>query len=138
MQRIDVVAAVIIRDGRILLTQRAPTGSYPWLFESPGGKVEPGETHEEALARELREELAVEATVLGSIDTLPPVDLPPRDGAIPRRVYFMRADIGWQVSIRRVAVDHGWFTPGVLMGLRMTPANEAHREELVALVRASQ
>lgn len=136
-QRIDVVAAVIIRDGRILLTQRSPKGSYPWLFESPGGKVDQGETHSQALVRELREELAIEATVLGSIASLPPVDVAPRDGAIPRRVYFMRALIGFQIPIPRVAVDLGWFTPGVLMGLKMTPANEARREELVALVRGA-
>ena len=56
---IDVVGAVI-RDGdRILLAQRPEGKSQAGLWEFPGGKIEPGETPEEALIRECREELAV-------------------------------------------------------------------------------
>lgn len=55
---IDVVAGTICRDGRFLAGQRR---SGVWEF--PGGKVEPGETQHEALSREMREELAIEATV---------------------------------------------------------------------------
>jgi 8-oxo-dGTP diphosphatase len=55
-----VVAAVIERsDRRILICQRRRTDSSPLKWEFPGGKVEPGESSEAALARELREELAV-------------------------------------------------------------------------------
>ena len=60
-----VVAAVFERDGRILIGQRRPVNQHPLKWEFPGGKVEPGESAEDALIRELREELAVEAT-LGS------------------------------------------------------------------------
>jgi mutator protein MutT len=56
-----VVAAVIERDGRILIAQRRPTGQHPLKWEFPGGKVEPGEAPQAALIRELREELAIEA-----------------------------------------------------------------------------
>lgn len=56
---IRVVAAEIERDGRYLITQRRPEATLPLLWEFPGGKVEPGETHEQALARELREEMDV-------------------------------------------------------------------------------
>ncbi len=60
---IAVVAAVIERDGRYLLTLR-PAGTHlAGHWEFPGGKCEPGETHAEALRRELREELDVEAVV---------------------------------------------------------------------------
>ncbi len=56
---IDVVGAVI-RDGdRILLAQRPEGKSQAGLWEFPGGKIEPGETPEEALIRECREELAI-------------------------------------------------------------------------------
>ncbi len=64
LRSIHVVAGVI-RDarGRILLTRRTETRDMPGLWEFPGGKREPGETSEQALARELHEELGIEAEV---------------------------------------------------------------------------
>ena len=59
----DVVAAVIERDGRILICQRKSGGKHALKWEFPGGKVEPGEDAESALARELREELQIEAAI---------------------------------------------------------------------------
>ncbi len=52
--------ALIDADGRILLAQRPPGKSLAGLWEFPGGKVDPGETPEAALIRELREELGIE------------------------------------------------------------------------------
>jgi 8-oxo-dGTP diphosphatase len=60
---IRVVAAEITRDGAFLITQRKPTATLPLLWEFPGGRVEPGETDEAALQRELRENLGVDAEV---------------------------------------------------------------------------
>jgi 8-oxo-dGTP diphosphatase len=54
-----VVAAVIERDGKYLITQRRDNAVLPGLWEFPGGKVEPGETIEQALRRELLEEIGV-------------------------------------------------------------------------------
>ena len=58
MKRIEVVAAMIHKDGKILATQRG-YGDFKDGWEFPGGKVEPGETAEEAIVREIREELCV-------------------------------------------------------------------------------
>jgi len=56
-----VVAAALVDDGgRVLLARRPPGKSMAGLWEFPGGKVEPGETPEAAIVREMREELAVE------------------------------------------------------------------------------
>jgi 8-oxo-dGTP diphosphatase len=52
--------ALIDADGRVLLAQRPPGKSLAGLWEFPGGKVDPGETPEAALIRELREELGIE------------------------------------------------------------------------------
>jgi 8-oxo-dGTP diphosphatase len=63
VRRVRVVAAVIRRDGRILVTRRPPGGPLGGLWEFPGGKVEPGECDRAALARELREELGCDASI---------------------------------------------------------------------------
>jgi len=60
---VQVVAAVIERDGRVLICQRSADDRYPLKWEFPGGKVEPGEDPRAALARELEEELAIRAVV---------------------------------------------------------------------------
>src|SRR5512138_121442 len=55
-----VVAGAFVRDGRLLLARRRDADPLAGFWELPGGKVEPGETPEAALAREWREELGVE------------------------------------------------------------------------------
>jgi 8-oxo-dGTP diphosphatase len=69
-KRTLVVAGLIARDGRVLISQRRADQSLPLAWEFPGGKVEPGEAPSAALARELREELGVTAEVGAIWDVL--------------------------------------------------------------------
>ena len=62
-RKIRVVGAMIEKEGKYLITQRPPRATLPLLWEFPGGRVEPGETDEEALARELAEEMGISASV---------------------------------------------------------------------------
>jgi len=55
----EVVAGIIEREGRVLICQRKPEQWHALQWEFPGGKVEPGESPEQALARELQEELDI-------------------------------------------------------------------------------
>jgi 8-oxo-dGTP diphosphatase len=58
-----VAAALIIRDGEVLIGQRRANQPMALLWEFPGGKIEPGESPQQALARELHEELGIRAAV---------------------------------------------------------------------------
>lgn len=69
MKTIRVVAAVIRKDDRIFATQRG-YGEFKDGWEFPGGKIEPGETPQQALVREIREELETELRVGDLIDTI--------------------------------------------------------------------
>ncbi len=66
-----VTAAVLIKEGNLLLAKRKPGGSQGGKWEFPGGKLDEGESPEKGLQRELREELGIEVRVgdyIGSID----------------------------------------------------------------------
>jgi 8-oxo-dGTP diphosphatase len=82
---VEVVAAVIERDGRILVCQRKPGGRHPLKWEFPGGKVEPGENPRDAIVRELREELGIEARVDREIEHY---DFSYGTGAITRLYFY--------------------------------------------------
>lgn len=69
MKTINVVAAVIFKDGKVFATQRG-YGEFKDGWEFPGGKIEPGESPEDALRREIREELEVEVNIGDLIDTI--------------------------------------------------------------------
>ena len=62
MKKIEVVAAIIQRDGAYFATQRG-YGEFEGMWEFPGGKIEPGESRESALKREIQEELGIDITI---------------------------------------------------------------------------
>lgn len=63
MKRINVVGAVLLREGKILAAQRGEDMALAGMWEFPGGKIEAGESPEQALRRELEEELHIEAEI---------------------------------------------------------------------------
>ena len=69
IKTIEVVAAIIIKDNQVFATQRG-YGQWQGWWEFPGGKIEPGETPEAALTREIREELNAEITVGDLLQTI--------------------------------------------------------------------
>ena len=69
MKTIEVVAAIIVRNGQVFATQRG-YGDWKDWWEFPGGKMEPGESPQEALVREIREELDAEIEVGHLLETV--------------------------------------------------------------------
>lgn len=63
MKKIQVVGAIILKNSKLLAAQRASNRTLGSLWEFPGGKIEPGESPEAALARELSEEFGASATI---------------------------------------------------------------------------
>ena len=108
---IDVVAGVIRReDGRLLISQRLADDTLGGYWEFPGGKVDPGEELRPALARELREELGVEADIGAEIHHILHA-YPDRDV----RLYFFEARIVSGEPQKLEVADLRWVTLDELM-----------------------
>ncbi len=63
MKRLDVTCAIIEKEGRVLVVRRSKTMSLPLKWEFPGGKVNKGETEEESIIREIKEELELDIKI---------------------------------------------------------------------------
>lgn len=135
-QIVEVVSAVIVRDGRILLTQRRADKDFAFAWECPGGKVEVLEDFHSALWRELFEEVG-----------LPVVEVDPEvvwTGTFENMVQRQdRATV--RVSLHRVGILNqqprpcegqglGWFTAEEMAGLHLAPANARALDLILACV----
>jgi 8-oxo-dGTP diphosphatase len=128
--RIVVAAAVIIRDGRVLLTRRAEGQHLAGLWEFPGGKLEDGESPEEALVRECQEECGIEVEVAEILEVT--------HHRYPKKevlLLFYRCELrGGQVRHLEVA-DHAWVAPEDLDDYPLPPADEGVVARIQALSR---
>lgn len=115
-----VAAALVDRDGRVLLQRRPPGKQMADLWEFPGGKIEPGEAPEVALARELAEELAI---------TVDPAAMEPltfASAALGSRhllllLYVVRE---WRGELRALEASAlTWCRPADMRHLAMPPAD---------------
>ena len=122
---VEVAAAVLFRQGRLLITQRLPDSHLPGIWEFPGGKRRPGESIRECLVREVREELGIGLVVEELLERIE-YEYPERtvclnffkcryDGARPRAL-----------GCRQFK----WVTPGELGNYRFPPANEPLMKKL--------
>jgi 8-oxo-dGTP diphosphatase len=83
-----VVAALILKDGKVLICQRTRHQTMPLKWEFPGGKIEEGEQPRDALRRELEEELGIEATIGDEVSRI--VHEYPRGGSVELRFFVVR------------------------------------------------
>ncbi|OGA17596.1 MAG: DNA mismatch repair protein MutT [Betaproteobacteria bacterium RIFCSPLOWO2_12_FULL_63_13] len=116
---VQVAVAVLIRqDGCVLLARRPPGNVYAGYWEFPGGKIEPGESAADALAREIREELAVEIEIAHPWIT--------RSFTYPHakvQLHFHRV-LAWRGQPRAVVHDGlSWERPGSVGVAPLLPAN---------------
>lgn len=124
MKRIEVVAAVICRDGKYFATQRG-YGEFKDYWEFPGGKMEPGESREQALQREIMEELDTEIRVDEFLMTV--------DYDYPAFHLTMHCFLCTVVSGRLELKEHEsamWLAPQDLRTVNWLPADEAVMEKL--------
>jgi 8-oxo-dGTP diphosphatase len=124
---LTVVAALIHSDGKFLVCQRKRGTSFEMMWEFPGGKVKPGESHEQALVRELEEELGTNAEIGTEVyrtrhryaELKEPIEL-----------RFFRARVDPKAVRNLVFEQIEWRTPASLPALQFLPADEELIEKL--------
>jgi len=132
---LQVCAAIVIHDGRLLLATRRPGSHCAGQWEFPGGKCQAGETMATCIARELQEELSLSVTVSGEYCSLRH-DYPEKSILL----HFMLCQIASGASPDAVPLEGqqwGWFSPNQWSALEFTPADHefmvANRTQLVKL-----
>ncbi len=125
MKQIEVVAAIIQKDGRIFATQRG-YGDFKDWWEFPGGKMEVGETPEEALKREIREELSAEINV-GELLTTVEYDYPKFHLTMH---CFLCTLVGEALHLNEHEAAR-WLTKDELNTVKWLPADEIVIERLI-------
>lgn len=126
MKTIEVVAAIIHRDGAYFTTQRG-YGEFEGMWEFPGGKIEPGESREDALKREIQEELGVDITI-GELLCTTEYDYPTFH--LTMHCYLCSVASG-EIELREHKSAQ-WLTAETLDSVEWLPADR----EIIAMLRA--
>lgn len=120
MPTIHVVAAVIQHDGKFLLTRRPPRAHLEGLWEFPGGKIEEGESPEQALMRECSEECAIDVVVHDILDVT--FFRYPRKDVL---LLFYACTLGERKAVQHLEVsDHRWVDVSELRDFELPPPDE--------------
>lgn len=129
MKRIEVVAAVIIKDGKVFATQRG-YGEFKGWWEFPGGKIESGECAKEALVREIREELAAEIEVGELVKTV--------EWDYPAFHLTMHCFISKLITEDVKLMEHessAWLSEDTLHSLKWLPADIEVLDEIIGYLK---
>lgn len=118
LKTVDVVAALIERDGKLLLARRDTSSDQAGLWEFPGGKVEAGESQQAALVRELQEEMGIHVRVEEFVAT----------SELPQPARLIRLH-GWRVRgfTGTIALqchsEMRWVLPADVLSFDLAPAD---------------
>ena len=124
MKTIEVAAAIIVKDSQVFATQRG-YGEFQGWWEFPGGKMEAGESPQEALKREIREELDAEIDVKELLETV--------EWDYPNFHLTMHCFICTMVSESMHLNEHeaaAWLSPDTLKSVKWLPADEGLLDKL--------
>lgn len=128
MKTIEVVAAIIIRDDQVFATQRG-YGEWKGWWEFPGGKMEAGESPQEALRREIREELEADITIGQLIETV--------EWDYPAFHLTMHCFVCTLLSEDMHLNEHdaaAWLTKETLHSVKWLPADEGLIQKIAAIL----
>ncbi len=114
----QVVCALILEKGKLLIVRHGPGGYHPLKWEFPGGKINPGETQEDALCREIREELEATVEVL---EPLAPV-VHAYDSRIIRLIPFLCRLISPGLQLNE-HIESKWIDPREILDYDILPAD---------------
>ena len=128
MKTIEVVAAIIIKDGKVFATQRGYGEWHGW-WEFPGGKIEAGEYPQQALVREIREELDAEIEVGELLETVE-WDYPAFHLTMHCFLCSLLSD-SFHLNEHEAAA---WLTPEDLHSVRWLPADEGLVDRITRLL----
>jgi 8-oxo-dGTP diphosphatase len=128
---VNAAIAIVVRDGRVLVAQRKADDTLGGLWEFPGGQCEDGETLEQCLHRELREELDIAAMPLRQLDVIEH-DYP---YALVRLHPFVCRHLEGEAKLIECQ-DACWIKPAALRDYEFPPANDHLIEQVIALLDA--
>ena len=124
-KNIHVVGAVIIENDKILCAQRGPSKSLPLKWEFPGGKIEAGETPQDALQREIKEEMQCKVEIGDQVEhTVYEYDF----AIVQLTTYYCKLVEGKPILTEHASIK--WLSPDQLESLDWAPADIPTIEKL--------